>query len=277
MVLWVWTGMLTNIELPARYLAIFLALQSAAGLLLSTLLPGFVVARWGGSGAYAIMAGLSLLNIFIAFLLPSAYPENEEAAQQRLKLPSLRGMAGLVAVMFHLAAVMALWIYIVPLGQQMGLSKSFVDLTVSIALGAQIFGGLAGAVCARMNAKLALYISVAASLVGLGMIGADMSSAFFLTGLALIAFFLIFAPGFQMPYLLEVDPGRGAGMQLISAQQLGFSAGPALTALMIHDGIVTPALFVSGVLYVGTAALVFVTTAFRRRSVASNPGHHPGS
>ncbi len=257
-VLWVWTGLLTHIALPARNVAIFVALQSAGGLLLSTILPRYVEADWGASGAYLLMAALSAINIGLSVLGPRSYPEDDKRPQFRL--PSARGGVGLVAVGAYLAAVLATWVYVVPLGLELGLSRSVVDLSVSVALAAQIAGGICAAIWARMNAKAALCISVGCSLAGIALVGSGLGVVAFMAGLGIVGFFLMFAPGFQMPYLIEVDPGRGAAMQMVTAQQLGFAAGPALSALMVSKGHMSVALGVSAALFAATAALVLATT-----------------
>jgi len=266
--LWVWTGLVTRVALPARPLAFFLVLQTSGALAVSWLLSTFVMPYIGAPGGYACLAGASALGIFLAGYAPSEYcllPSNNTV---RFQLPGGIGFFGLLAVLVHQAGIMAFWVYVLPLGREKGLTEAFVASAVTASLVAQIAGGMCATIFARLHAKTALYASVAASLVGLYLVGTANDQWTFVGGVVIIVFFWMFAPAYQMPYLLEVDPSRRAGMQMITAQLLGLSAGPAIASLFVLAGHVGPALAVSGSLYLIAAILILVTTSLRRTSPA---------
>lgn len=267
-ILWVWTGLLTNVALPGRLVAIFVALQSTGVLAVSYLLSSFVVPRWGAAGGYGVLMLLSAGLMVLGLAVPTEYRAPAQDAGTRLRLPGGRGLAGLFAVFLHLAAIMALWVYVLPLGRQFGLSDTFVKLTVTMALAAQIAGGMSAAVFARVPAKLALYACIAFSMFALLILGFGSGPSTFMVSLIVISFFYMFAPGFQMPYLLQVDPSRRAGMQMITAQLLGMSMGPALSSLVVRTGDLKASILVSAVLFAGSMALIFATT---RRQVIHAP------
>lgn len=261
--LWVWTGLLTRVELPARLLAIFLTLQSAGALALSSVFSAFVIPRIGASGGYACLAIASAIAGLLAVGAPSEYRAHGPEEGKRFQLPSGRGLAGLLAVLLHQAGIMAFWVYVLPLGREKGLSDSFVGVAVSVSLASQIAGGLCAAVFARLNAKVALYGSLAGSIAGLVLVGMGTGHVSFVAGLITIVFLWMFAPAYQMPYLLEVDASRRAAMQMITAQLLGLSLGPALASFAVQSDHVSPAIWASGGLYAAAALLIFATTALR--------------
>lgn len=261
--LWVWTGLLTRAALPSRLVAIMLVLQASGALVLSYLFPRYLVPLVGGAAGYACLAAVTAIAGLLTIWAPSEYAALANHDNKGPRLPRGRGLVALLAVFLHMAAIMAFWVFVVPLGKQMGLSESFVNLTASVALGSQIAGALCAAIFCRLPAKPALLACLAASVAGLFVVSMGAPPAIFLAGCTLIVFLWMFAPAYQMPYLLEVDPSGRAGMQLISAQLAGMSAGPALVSLVVRDDFVTPSLWVSGGLYVAAALSILVTAALR--------------
>jgi MFS family permease len=261
--LWVWTGLVTRVELPARLVAIFLALQSAGALALSTAFSAYVIPRVGAAGGYVCLGVASALAALLVIGAPKEYHVVGSAESQRFHVPSRRGWVGLLAVVMHKAGIMAFWVYVLPLGREQGLSDSFIGIAISAALVAQIAGGLSAALFARLSAKIALCGSIAASIGSLVLLGSGAGPATFMISVVVLVFLWMFAPPFQMPYLLEVDPSRRAGMQMITAQLLGLSMGPALASLVVQETNIEPALWVSGALYASGAVLIIATTMLR--------------
>ncbi len=261
--LWIWTGLLTRAELPSRLVAIFLVLQSSGALVLSWLFSNYLMPRVGASGGYACLAVASAVAGALTFAAPSEYRALANEEPRRFHLPSGRGFAGLFAVVLHMAAIMAFWVYVLPLGREKGLPEGFVALTASVALASQIAGALCAAIFARLTAPTTLVSCLALSVCGLLLIRMGVAPTTFLVGTTLIVFLWMFAPAYQMPFLLQVDPSRRAGMQMITAQVLGLSIGPALASLALQGARVAPTILVSGGLYVLSAALVVGTTAGR--------------
>lgn len=261
--LWVWTGLLTRVELPARPAAVFLALQSAGALAVSSLFSSVVIPHIGAAGGYACLAGASALAGLLAIAAPSEYRAHAGAEHARIQLPNGRGLAGLLAVALPQAGIMAFWVYVVPFGKEQGLSEGLVNVAVSASLVLQIVGGLSAAVLARLNAKSVLYWTQAATIGVLMLVGLGAGHLTFVVGLSVFGFLWMFWPAYQMPYLLEVDSSRHAAMYMITAQVLGLSAGPALASLVVRSGNIDPALWVSGGLYAAAGILTFATTTMK--------------
>jgi len=264
--LWVWTGLLTNVALPSRLFSIYLGLQGAGALVLSYLFSTVITPAWGPSGGYAVLGLLGVVPILLSFFAPSEYPDSATETGEGFRFPGIRGFFGLLAVAMHLAAIMAIWVYVLPLGQQFGIPNDIASLTVTVGLLVQIIGASSAAILARMRATYALYVSIGASLLSLALTGLGGTEATFTGGLALLCFFWTFAPGFQMSYILDIDPSRRAGMQIVTFQLLGLSAGPALASLFVNNGNAAPAIVVSAALYVSALIIVILTTnvALRR-------------
>ncbi|QJU58142.1 hypothetical protein HL653_10355 [Sphingomonas sp. AP4-R1] len=269
--LWVWTGLVTRVAMPARLMAIFLALQTSGALLVSWLFSAYLMPRVGASGGYICLAVATGLAGLLTFGGPSEYRAHAGSGSKGLLLPSGRGWIGLLAVLCQMAAIMAFWVYVLPLGRERGLSTNFVAFAVSASLVAQIVGAVCASLVHRLHARTALYGSLAASLCGLALVVFGQGTSAFVAGLIIIVFFWMFAPAYHMPYLIEVDPSRRAGMQMITAQLLGLSAGPAVASFVVLDDNVGPALWVSTALYCASAFFIFVTTASRAR--ARNESH----
>jgi DHA1 family inner membrane transport protein len=263
--LWVWTGMLTRVALPARLVAIFVTLQSVGALVLSWVFSAIVMPRFGASGGYACLMFGSAASALLAFAAPKAYEALAGNTDSGFRAPSGRGLAGLLAVLLHQAAIMAFWVYVLPLGRDKGLSDGFVALTVSLGLAAQVAGGLSATFLAKLDARIALYASIAGSLAALWLIGFGAGTIAFAVGVVVIAFFWMFAPAYQMPYLLATDPSKRAAMQMISAQLLGLSSGPALVSFVVADNGTAGATEVSAGLFVVAAVLIALTTHVTRR------------
>jgi MFS transporter, DHA1 family, inner membrane transport protein len=258
---WVWIGLLTRIENPARLMALYITIQAGLLLALSTFFATTLLA-WGGAmagfGALALLYGLMVI---LAFGVPPRFePLIEEGGSI---WPDTAGWVGLTVVFLQLAAILALWVYIKPLGQQFGLSDAEAGLTISIALGSQIFAGIAAAaVAGRARAPLVLFLVAIISAAATVVLGITGSSMVFTLGTVIFAFLWMFAPPFQMPYLIELDPSRRAAMHMATAQLLGIAAGPALASLAVSRSNVRGALLSSGVLYL-MSALIIAATAMR--------------
>lgn len=267
---WVWVGMLARHHLPARLCAIYILIQSSILMLLSYAYS-IVIFTWGGALAgYAVLAAINAASLLLILFLPNAYAPLPST--QRLALPSGLGLVGLVAVILHFAAVMALWVYIVPLARRIDFSAEGAGTVVSIALGAQLAGGLAaGVIAGRLAASKLLLGGLTISLISAGWIGLTGSQGIFTVCTAVFAFLWVFVGSFQMPYLTLIDPERRAAMQLPAAQLLGMAAGPAIASLIVTLWGV-PAVVVGSCLIFGLCLVLMVGTL-----VMSRPKGMPGA
>lgn len=268
LLLWLWMGMLARVAVPARLIAIYITLQAASLLGLSALISGILL-PWGGA-----MAGYGVLALLYAPLLvgirfiPGKYHRLDGGGG--MVLPSGRGLAGLVAVALHLAAIMALWVYVVPLAKQAGVSDEMAGFSVSFALAAQIVAGaLAAIVAQRLRAVPALLMCIAASIGAIILLALATTTWLVIASVVIIAFFWMFAPPFQMPYLILVDPSRRAAMQMVTAQLLGVAAGPALASMAVTADSASGAWAASLAMY-ALAGLIFAATAMGQRALITS-------
>lgn len=266
MLLWLWMGMLTRVAVPARLIAMYVTIQAATVLGLSAVFSTILLPWGGGMAGYGAVAVFYLILLPLVLFVPGAYAALPRA--EGLSLPSGRGLVGLLAVLVHLAAIMALWVYVVPLGAAVGLSQETAGIAISVALAAQIVAGfLAGVVAPRVYAPGMLLLCVIASIAGIFLLATATSSLMFIAGVAIVGFFWMFAPPFQMPYLIQIDPSRRAAMQMATAQLIGVAAGPALASVAVTAGGISQAWIVSMGMYAFAGMLIAATLACRRTPV----------
>jgi MFS transporter, DHA1 family, inner membrane transport protein len=257
--LWVWIGMLTRVENPARLIALYITIQASLLLALSSFFATTLLA-WGGAMAgFSALASLYGLMAILAFGVPERFaPLVEDGGSI---MPDKAGWIGLTVVFLQLAAILALWVYIKPLGKQIGLSETATGMAVAIALGSQIFAGVAAtAVAGRVRAPIALIFIASISAGVTAALGLASSALVFTAATTVFTFLWMFAPPFQMPYLIEIDPSRRAAVHMATAQLMGIAAGPALASLAVSQGDVRGALAVSAGLYLASALLVVTSS-----------------
>ena len=260
--LWVWVGLLTRIDNPGRWVAIYVTVQAAtllglASFFSTTLLP------WGGAmagfAAVAIMYGLMIL---LALWVPRQFAPHDQAGGSIM--PDRAGWIALFAVFAHLAAILALWVYIKPYGQQIGLDDATTGLAISIALGSQIVAGLLATVLAgRVKAAHMLVFVSLASIGALAVLAFAQSALIFILATTVFAFFWMLGPPFHMPFLIDIDPSRRAAIHMATAQLVGVAAGPAIASVMVGQKDVSAALLAAAVLY-GLGGLIIAGMSLRR-------------
>lgn len=133
--LWLFVGMLTRSAIPTRLFAIYMTANASAVFLLSLILATFAIARYGALSGYGIIMALYAVVLMFIRLVPSRYDELEDSG--KVLIPSARGMVGLGVVVLQLAGVMAMWVYSVPLGVQVGIPAESMQLILSASIGVQ--------------------------------------------------------------------------------------------------------------------------------------------
>lgn len=262
--LWVLVGMLTRAEAPGRLFAIYVTAQAAGAFALSSLFSAVIAPHFGVIASYLVLAALGAALIPLARLVPGRYPLLAQAGGA--SLPNLAGGAGLLATGCHMAGVTALWVYLVPLGRQLGIGQSTIDLAVSAAIGVQILGGLAAiASMPRLRAGWLIPLAALASAAAVALIalrGGD--TAVFYAGAAIFAFFWMFTPPFQLPFLMQLDASHRSASFVSTAQLFGMSAGPLIASLTIGHGNFMGAAVASGALFVAAGLLACAGSAVAR-------------
>ncbi len=148
-------------------------------------------------------------------------------------------MAGLFAlggIAFQLAGVMAVWVYLVPLGNQSGISTDSMRLTISGATGIQILAGpLAIVLAGRLTAWQVVVATAAIELAALLATVVSGAVLVWVPALIVFAFCWLFVTPFYISFLISADPTRRSALFVSTAQLIGVSVGPLLASVMISS------------------------------------------
>jgi hypothetical protein len=265
LMLWLLIGLLARVDLPARVTGFYVVAQGIGAFVLSALFSSFAIPRWGPEGAYGLLAAVGLLLSPVALMVPRRYAQVGVAGG--LALPDGPGGLGLLSALAQLAAIMALWVYIVPLGLARGFGEDVVRLGVSVAIGLQIVAGIVAIRFATLPAFRTVMVCAAGSLASIALVALAPAPApsLFVAGIVAFSLCWVFVLAFQVPLLIELDPSRRSVMLLTCVQLLGVAAGPFLSSTAIGGaGTPTAAAPVSAVLFALAILLVPVARALRR-------------
>jgi hypothetical protein len=248
--IWVAIGLIARMALPARWSGIYLAAQTLAQLALATLFAQAVIPAHGASGAFIGLALVSLAPLATLPVLPRAYPVLPRTDAPG-GLPSLAGFVALAGVLFYLAFVVGVWVYIEPLAAQAGISPGVAAYAVPVSLGMQVAGASAATLFAdRLRALPVILWASLANLVILYLLGNHPSATVLLVCVAAFGFLWLFILPFQVPIVIAADPTRRAAVLIAGAQLLGSSIGPLLASAVVSDRDVR------GTLGLGAACIV---------------------
>ncbi len=256
--LWLWVGFLTRLANPGRWIAAYVTCQSATVMVLSYWFTTALLPSGGAMAGFIVVSILYGVLILAAWLVP---PQFQALIQEGGSIiPDRKGWIGLAAVFFQVAAILALWVYVKPLGQSAGLSETAIGFAITLALASQIPAGLcATPFVGRLSSGTLLLAAIALSLgaiVSLGVMGYN--GIVFTLSVVVFGFFWVFSVPFMMPYLIDIDPSRRAAMHMSTAMSVGVAVGPALASVAVSQNGVTGALWVAGFLYGLTGLIIFL-------------------
>lgn len=230
--LWILLGLLARSAAPGRAFAIYVTSQAVISFLFSLLISNWLVNVAGAAGGYALFAIADLALLLSVWRMPAAY--NAGSDPSAFSAPPLTGVLGLIAVGLFIAAIMGFWVYVLPLGKELGYPEEHLKSALSMAIAAQIAAGL----CAIMLAsKLRPFV---ACLMGTAVIAA--CAFVFMTqttlpalyvSLVVFSFIWMFVPPFQLPLVIEFDPSLRSAIFIGTAQLSGVALGPILSAQFI--------------------------------------------
>ncbi len=267
--LWLVVGLIIRVPSPARTFAVYVTAQSVCALLLSLLFSSLIIPRSGANGSYLVLAALNLLLLIPVLGIPRAY--TLLASQQRMLRPSVVGVLGLMVLLLFLAGVMGFWVYVIPIGVELGLDQQSLSYGISLAIAVQILAGFAAAVFAnRLNGSLVTTVSglLCALLVFMAP-QVDTVSRYFLI-IMLFAFLWMFAPPFHMPFMLRLDSSGQSAMFLSGAQLLGVSLGPLIAAWSVKGGDFSAAALSSMGLFFTSGLLGLLVIGYTRTRLQGN-------
>jgi hypothetical protein len=233
--LWITLGMITRAPHPERWSGAFLTVQTLAQFGLSAILAAFVVERFGADGGFLALAAMSVLAAGAAWLGPATYAPLRHADGPS-GLPSVRGLAALLACFLFLACIIGVWVYAEPLSHQSHHPASTAGAAISLSLAFQVLGGLTATFLAGRLPWFPVLLASSTILLGLLAVFAGLpGEAVFLADSAAFGFFWLFLMPFLVPMTIAADPTRRAALLIGGAQLLGGSLGPLLASVMVTD------------------------------------------
>ena len=256
--IWIAIGFIARTARPERWSGIYLATQTLSQFALASLLGLYAA----GSGAgFVALGAVTLAAIVAVRWMPVAYPPLADDGADGGQPPA-RGLVGLAGVVLYLAYVVAVWVYVEPLGTQRGLAPAAVHLIAPLSLAMQVLGaGAATLLAERLPVRATIAVVAAVNLGLLAIMAAPPSATWFVVATAAFGFLWLFAMPFQVPALIAADPSRRAAVLIGGAQLVGSSLGPVLGGLFVSEADVAPVLaFGAACLVAGVAALVAAGT-----------------
>lgn len=250
---------------PERLAAFFLAGQTFLQLVVAAFLPTLVYA---GSRADAAVATLAVAGA-VACMAVIGLPPRLAPAQSDEKGGSvtLASGLGLVSTGLYMGALVVVWIFFGLWLARHGHPPTLEASTVSICLGAQIFGALVAAkVSDRLpNATTIAVCSIAQIvLVGLMLMYSQSGNAITTIVVAFGFLWLFALPSFA-GLLIEIDPERRAVLFFAAAQLIGSALVPTIGASVVQPGNVDGAFYLGMATFAAAAITAPAAIALHRR------------
>ena len=221
---WVAIGFIVRTVRPERWSGLYLAIQTLAQFAVASVLGS--LAAGSGTG-FTLLAGITAAGLLAVPLLPHGYAPlvaSDAAADARL---GMRGVMALLGVLLYLACVVAVWVYVEPLGLARGVPEAWVRMVAPLSLAMQVLGAGAATLLAGRIPPRATIVAVAiADLALIAVMAAPPSAQAFVAASATFGFLWLFAMPFQIPLVIAADPTRRAAQLIGGAQLAGSGAGP---------------------------------------------------
>ena len=259
--IWITIGLIVRTRQPGRWSGTYLLVQTLAQLGLATL---FGLARLGSASSFEWLATATLIALAAVPWLPRGYAPLGEV-QDGAGVPPARGLATLAGIIAYLAFVVAVWVYLEPLGLDRGIGESALGVVAPLSLGMQVLGaGLATLIAGRVSAALMVALSGTANLALLWIMATAASPQAFVAAASAFGFLWLFVLPFQVPLVIAADPSRRAATLIGGAQLVGASLGPLAAAQIITGHGIASVLWFGAV---GDAIGVGLMIAFGGRTL----------
>jgi MFS family permease len=254
--IWLAIGFIIRSTSPERWSGIYLAIQTAAQFGIATLLGFYVIPGHGANGGLVWLGALTLAGLLAVPWLPCAWPALA-AAQDTSGAPPVRGLIALGGIVFYLAFVVAIWVYLEPIGLHRGIAPATLHFVVPVSLAMQVLGaGTATLLADRIPARPTVVLVAIVNLGLLALISIASGTAF-VVATAIFGFLWLFVMPFQIPLVMAADPSNRAAMLIGGAQLTGSSLGPLIAAMLVSDTNPMPALwFGAACAVIGVAILL---------------------
>jgi DHA1 family inner membrane transport protein len=256
---WVAIGFIVRTAAPERWSGVYLALQTLAQFAVASGL-GAVAA---GSGAgFATLAAITAAGLLAVPLLPRGYaPLAPVGTPGDAASPAARGALALLGVLLYLACVVAVWVYVEPLGLARGVPAAWVRVIAPLSLAMQVLGaGAATLLADRLPARATLVAVAAGNVALIAVMASAPSTLAFVAASAVFGFLWLFAMPFQIPLVIAADPTRRAAQLIGGAQLAGSGAGPFAAGMIAGEQVTVVPWIGAAALVVGVALLLAAST-----------------
>ena len=257
--IWIAIGFIIRTTSPERWSGVYLAVQTLAQFALATVI-GLLAA--GSGRGFAILGIATLAGLLIVPWMARDYAPIV-AGEEATGPPPPRGIAALAGVTLYLAFIVAVWVYLEPLGLERGIAPSTIHVIAPLSLAMQVLGaGAATLLAGRLPARTTIAVVGLVNLALLAVMAAPPSSSVFIAATAAFGFLWLFVMPFQIPVAIAADPSRRAALLIGGAQLIGSSLGPFFAGMLVYENSVTPVLwFGTACIVAGVAALLGAGTA----------------
>jgi len=250
------------------YLIVGLVVSAAALALFPVLESAF-----GASVTFAGIAGVAMLAALLLPWLPACSPRVTTASLVATTWSRPLAFSGLMGVFLYFIAQGAMWSYFERIGNASGIDPLLIGRALAIS---SFAGGAGSLVAVLLSSRCArawpLMVSGVISLVSFYLLCGHVAA-----GTLIIAGILFnFAWNLSQPLLsglcAEADSHGRVVVAMGCIQTVGFGAGPALAALVLHDHDFAPVAWLSaGVLVVSLVIVLAGIRAENRRVTVSAP------
>jgi len=267
---WGTTAVIVRSASPDRVAGIFFVLQTVAQASVGLVLAHVIIPTHGWSGAFALLAALLVLPVFLALALPRNL--------RPLALPKTGSFSWtpdralpLIAAFLQLSTLGALWAYVEPLGQSVGFSATAVQTLIAACLGVQVIGGLCGSALVRVLHAPAVLMGGSALLcaVALSVFYTEGGATMAFTVLCcLFAFIWLFITPFQMRFAFETDASGRVASLIPAAQIFGIASGPLIASFFVQGEQAHAVPLVSAAFGAMAALVLCLRSAAQRRALS---------
>ena len=222
---------------PSRAFGIFVVFQLAMGAVILAVFPT-LYAGLGVSAIYWTLAALAALCLLVVGRIDGEALRNSapETASAATKVPVLRAVAGMFAVLLFYVALSGVWSFMAGISAGSGIDLSSSSLVLSLATVAGILSALVATALGDTPRRRLFLI---AGYVGMAVSVALLFGAPGLVRFAIAAVIFKFAWTFILPYLLSALSDLG-GRHLMNTTNLmigtGFAIGPIASGALIESG-----------------------------------------
>lgn len=264
--LWITVSMISRTETPERWAGVFFTLQVLAQLLLALAFAGFVIPRGGANGGFVALAVCAGLAIIPALLAPSSFTPLM-ARPDVSGAPPPRGLLALIATFVFVSGGAAVAVFLQPLAHEAGLSSNVARTALWVSLIAQVLGGVTATSLAGRVRYFTVFVLSSTVYLGVWtLFGIGVPAGLFVAANAAAGFAALLVGPFLVPFTIDADPSRRAGLQSGAAQLLGGAFGPLLSSFVVSDRDVHGALWLgAGLLLTGLAMVAGLRFTHGRR------------